>query len=118
MEMREPNPAGPEGKEDIGDVAVTGNCNAAASASTVVSTSNSPLLSSHKRSSFDSVVDDDDAGNFDKLGNTGGPGHCDPWHVYAHIAKRSQLCAELMKILTQVASTGRVNVKVGFPYQS
>nr|CDS26772.1 nitrogen permease regulator 3 protein [Hymenolepis microstoma] len=78
-----------------------------------LSTSNSPLMNSHKRTSIDSNVEEDDSNlKLDKRKDAESSSHCDPWHVYGHIAKKSQLCGELVKILTQVTSSGRVNVKI------
>ncbi|VDD77980.1 unnamed protein product [Mesocestoides corti] len=69
--------------------------------------STAPLLVT-KRASLEAP--DDDPVNCEKRQSVGG---CeDPYQIYKHIAKRSPLCNELAQILEQVASSGRVNVKV------
>ncbi|KAM3181901.1 hypothetical protein ACTXT7_013454 [Hymenolepis weldensis] len=110
----ETNSSGAEVKDEAGDSTIPiSNTTNNETPTSGVSTSNSPLMSSHKRTSIDSNMEEDDrCGQLDKLENADSSSHCDPWRVYGHIAKRSQLCGELTKILTQVTSSGRVNVKI------
>ncbi|VDM15569.1 unnamed protein product [Hydatigera taeniaeformis] len=70
----------------------------------------SPLITTRK-GVLSEAPDEDDSVKFEKHEFTGN-GRCDPWCVYAHVAKRSSLCSELSQILSQVASSGRVNVKI------
>ncbi|KAL5972249.1 GATOR complex protein NPRL3 [Taenia solium] len=70
----------------------------------------SPLITTRKRASSE-APEEADSVTFDKHTFTEGD-RCDPWRVYAHVAKRSPLCSELSQILSQVASSGRVNVKI------
>lgn len=70
----------------------------------------SPLITTRKRASSE-APEEADSVKFDKHEFTESD-RCNPWRVYAHVAKRSPLCGELSQILSQVASSGRVNVKV------
>ncbi|VDO04967.1 unnamed protein product [Rodentolepis nana] len=110
----ESNSSGAEAKDEavdsIASSSTTANNETVASG---LSTSNSPLMNSHKRTSIDSTMEEDDGNlKLDKLKDAETSSHCDPYRVYGHIAKKSQLCGELAQILTQVTSSGRVNVKI------
>ncbi|CDI98703.1 nitrogen permease regulator 3 protein [Echinococcus multilocularis] len=89
--------------DDNGNISVT---NESVGGTEVVS----PLITTHKMAPSEAPEEDDSA-KFNKHEFTGG-GRCDPWWVYAHVAKRSSLCSELSQILSQVSSSGRVNVKI------
>ena len=71
----------------------------------------SPITAVQRRTSCATSPNESDPSKWDKQ-ECFAANRFDPRHVYGNIAKRSALCSELAQILSQVAGTGRVNVKV------
>ncbi|KAL5108832.1 GATOR complex protein NPRL3 [Taenia crassiceps] len=103
LDAREHSGSDGNGADDDGD---TSAINGSVGGTEVVS----PLITTRKRTSSE-APEEVDSVKFDKREFTESD-RCDPWRVYAHVAKRSPLCSELSQILSQVASSGRVNVKI------